>query len=501
MSSKRTSRKSHTPTVSTPTMSRPERPPSPLSPTLHSRTGEKMNLQNLNDRFAGYIEAVRYRDAQIRNLTEEKTTIEETHSQEIIQTKSFYDKELKMVRKALDNVSSDNSRNQLRADKAEKEGKEAKQELVSRTKDLEKLEREFKVLQQSYNDVSNRLNISDGELKTLKPEHAKLLKKLEDSKKNLELRDGYEKQLLENQKEFSDMYDVKIKKLQDKLDEAKMKNATSINDVREMTTKVSALTSRNVELEASNASLQKRMAELQKEMDDLSAHMRSEMARKDAEVKNKDEQMEAMTNDYKVLMETKVAIDMEIAAYRKLLEGEEARLGLSPSASPEVAGPSRGVKRKRTFIEEEDVFEMVSEHKGLGNVVIEPLEKGSKCIKVTNKGEGDINIGGWTLSNDSNGTDVAYKFHRTTTLKSGETCAVWSADAGQEHNPPNSLVMKKEGGWVIGAQNLTTLNNKEGEQEAERKSWEEKRQSSLHQSGHYRSRYLANEESKSCAIM
>ena len=316
-----------------------------------------------------------------------------------------------------------------------------------------------------------------------------------------ELRDGYEKQLLENQKEFSDMYDDKIKKLQDKLDEAKMKNATSINDVREMTTKVSALTSRNVELEASNASLQKRMAELQKEMDDLSAHMRSEMARKDAEVKNKDEQMEAMTNDYKVLMETKVAIDMEIAAYRKLLEGEEARLGLSPSASPEVAGPSRGVKRKRTFIEEEDVFEMVSEHKGLGNVVIEPLEKGSKCIKVTNQGEGDINIGGGTLSNDSNGTDVAYKFHRTTTLKSGETCAVWSADAGQEHNPPNSLVMKKEGGWVIGAQNLTTLNNKEGEQEAERKSWEEKRQSSLHQSGHYRSRYLANEESKSCAIM
>jgi len=129
---------------------------------------------------------------------------------------------------------------------------------------------------------------------------------------------------------YNDRYDDKIKKLQDKLDEAKMKNATSINDVREMTTKVSALTSRNVELEASNASLQKRMAELQKEMDDLSAHMRSEMARKDAEVKNKDEQMEAMTNDYKVLMETKVAIDMEIAAYRKLLEGEEARFGTFP---------------------------------------------------------------------------------------------------------------------------------------------------------------------------
>merc|ERR1712029_650041 len=196
----------------------------------------------------------------------------------------------------------------------------------------EQLKFENQMLEQQLNEtrVRKQIEISEIDGRLNEEYEAKMAKSMN------ELRDGYEKQLLENQKEFSDMYDDKIKKLQDKLDEAKMKNATSINDVREMTTKVSALTSRNVELEASNASLQKRMAELQKEMDDLSAHMRSEMARKDAEVKNKDEQMEAMTNDYKVLMETKVAIDMEIAAYRKLLEGEEARLGLSPSASPEV---------------------------------------------------------------------------------------------------------------------------------------------------------------------
>ena len=86
-----------------------------------------------------------------------------------------------VVQKALDNISSDNSHNQLRAGKAETEDKEAKQKLVSKTKDLDKLKREFKVLQQSYNNVSNCLNISDNELKTLKPDHAKLLKKVEDS--------------------------------------------------------------------------------------------------------------------------------------------------------------------------------------------------------------------------------------------------------------------------------------------------------------------------------
>ena len=569
MSSKRTSRRAPTPVIEMPTTppSRPERPPSPLSPTRQSREIERRSMQNLNDRLAVYIDAVRSREAEIQSLKQERSIIEDTHSTELIQTKTMYNKEIGQLRKALDKTTSDNSRLQMEKDKLEHDSKEIKKELVNKSREHDLLDRSHKSLQANFNDVSSRCNDAENELSNLRPENAKLLKRLEDSKKNLEdetlkrvdlqnqllsveehlkfenqmleqqlnetrvrkqmeiseidgkltekyeakmqqslaeLRETYDKQTKENQEEFSKVYDDKIKNLQLALDKEKVNKAGREQEVREMITKVSALTSRNVELEGSNASLQKRMAELQAEMDDLSARMRAEMAAKDAEVKNKDDQMDAMTKDYKELMEIKIALDMEIAAYSKLLQGEEARLGLSPTGSPEAAvAPPRGVKRKRTIIEEEEIFDMVSEHAGPGNVVIEPLKKGSKFVRLFNKSVDDLNIGGWTLSNEADGQETSYKFHRTTILKPGDMCTVYSSDSGEEHNPPNTLVMKK-GGWVISGKNVTKLMNKEDEEEATRTSWEQKRQGSLYRSGVFSPGSADLDDpnnSKSCAIM
>ena len=51
-----------------------------------------------------YIDAVRARDVEISSLKQERSSVEETHTVEITEVKSMYNKEMATLRKAVDQV-------------------------------------------------------------------------------------------------------------------------------------------------------------------------------------------------------------------------------------------------------------------------------------------------------------------------------------------------------------------------------------------------------------
>ena len=83
-------------------------------------------------------------------------------------------------------------------------------------------------------------------------------------------------------------------------------------------------------------------------------------------------------------------LDIEISAYRKLLEQEESRHGLSQSIDDRDLtdggrGEGRGTKRRRMMESEEYTgVNITTTFTQPGALLIEPLEENMKCVKVEN---------------------------------------------------------------------------------------------------------------------
>lgn len=80
---------------------------------LNTRTNEKAELQHLNDRFASYIEKVRYLEQQNQTLLVE---IDRLKGREPTRIAEMYDEEMRSLRQQVDVVTNDRSRVEIERD-------------------------------------------------------------------------------------------------------------------------------------------------------------------------------------------------------------------------------------------------------------------------------------------------------------------------------------------------------------------------------------------------
>ncbi|XP_071118267.1 lamin Dm0-like [Haliotis cracherodii] len=292
-----------------------------------------------------------------------------------------------------------------------------------------------------------------------------------------EMRAQHEHDLHQVKVELEVLYENKLADLQNQVDRSGSSAGNAWDELRTTRKKYDDLSSEVARLRSENASYGGRISELEERMRRERDEFLIRLEQKDAEIAELRQNLDDQAMEYADLLEIKIRLDREIDAYRKLLEGEEARLNLSQSATegtprktPKFSQVSRGAKRKRVTLSEavEEYSQQASssgfstQTSAKGAIEIKEVNQDGNYIRLTNKSAKPVNIGGWQLKHTAGDDETVYKFHRNVSAKPGQDVTVWSSDTETTHDPPSDLVMKGQR-WFISDTMKTVIVSKQEE--------------------------------------
>lgn len=140
-----------------------------------------------------------------------------------------------------------------------------------------------------------------------------------------ELRAEYEAQLRANKDELEGLYETKAADLKAQLKRTQGSLAAKQEELSTLQIRLEGALKSSNQYEQERIILQNRIKELEKKSDDDHSRFAKMLEERDNTIDTLVAEKEQLMNEYQDLMDTKVALDNEIATYRKLLETEERR--------------------------------------------------------------------------------------------------------------------------------------------------------------------------------